>query len=241
MTLITGISYLDQFVIVAHDSRVIFQQYNAETLDPIEGEYEVVDMIDDRKVIPLTTKVLISTGGHRELGIFVKKELKKRLGVNNDLEECADTLEKLIADLKNDSALDCLQFLKKGTGFTCNLFGFFNDGLTGIADYNSLTEKVDLMESSKNAKGYPVIIQSLDPEKDRKDFYKYLSLAEEERTLANFSERVLMVHAYLSSLYEGISSDCHIHVLYNDQGMPRYKKFTSETKDYYEQLGIFVT
>ncbi|MFC4409428.1 hypothetical protein ACFOZY_03140 [Chungangia koreensis] len=242
MSLVIGMAYRDEFVLVSNDSKVTYQYYEPETFEPIQDSIQETGLKHE-KVFRLTNKVLISTTGYLLAGDLIKKEMAKRIYPESDLEDCANRLQILIYELKNglvkgltEEEQDIIRFIK-GRAFTCNLFGFFQNGLTGMVDYNQLTWNVDIIAASLG-EGYPLILQSPDPENDRANYYKVLSLAKEEQTVENFMSRLATVHAYLSSIHKGVSSDCSFHLLYRDGNEIRYITPTVETKDFYEQLGL---
>jgi hypothetical protein len=241
MSLVIGLAYRNQFVIVSNDSKVTLQAYNPDTLEPTD-HIEDTEFVSE-KVHPLTDKVLFSTTGHMFLGDLIQRELCKRVKPGNDLKECAEILQGLILDLRSGNVENLseeeegfLQFL--GTAICINLFGFNHNGITGLVDYNPIDYKVEIIESSLDKKGYPAIIQSPNPEKDRQNMYPYLTLTTEEQTFNNFENSFLIAHTYLSSVHKGISTDCNFHVLFNSGKTIKYYKKTVETLDFYEQLGL---
>jgi hypothetical protein len=243
MSLVIGLAYKDQYVIVSNDSKVTIQWYDAETLEPTD-EIEIQDTdLTHEKVFPLTNKVLLSTTGYMYLGDLVKKEMDKRVRPENDLTECAEILKSLILELKAGELTDLsedeksyLRFLD--TDICINLFGFNHSGTTGFADFNPVEFTVNTIESPLDKKGYPVIIQSSDPVEDRKNMYPYLTLPSEQQTFNNFENSFLIVHAYLSSIHKNVSTDCNFHVLFNNGESINYYKKTVETLDFYELLGL---
>lgn len=250
MSLIIGMSYKDEFVIVANDSKVIKQMYDPENQEPIF--YEIIETdLTSEKVHHVTNKVLITTTGPMTAGEVVVKELYKRVNPENDLLECADILQTLVCDLREGSVEDlsakeanCAKGLVNTRGFTCNLFGFFHNGISGSVDFNITDSDIryDVIESPM-VKGYPVIIQSPEPEADRKNFYGYFSLPSEEQTVDNFVGRIVTIHANLSSIHKAVSSDCNFHVLYkdgNDGNKIKYHKQTIETSAFYDELGLVI-
>lgn len=248
MSLVIGMSYRDEFVIVANDSKVTIQMYDLKTSEPSFNEIIETDLTSE-KVHLITSKVLLSTTGDMATADLIGKELYKRVNSENDLEECADILQTLIRDLKeglvkdlSKEETDAVWFLKSISGFTCNLFGFFHNGISGSVDFQISDSDVtfEMLESSM-VKGYPIIIQSPDPERDRENFNKYLSLPYEEQTLDNFVNRFVTIHAHLSSIHKGVSTDCKFHILYkdgNDGNKIKYHKQTVETEDFYNELGL---
>lgn len=238
-------SYRDEFILVSNDSKVTMQMYNAKTLEPSFDKITETNLTRE-KVYLVTNKVLLSATGYMDAGKVVEKELYKRVSPDNDLAECADILQNLIFELKaglihdlSEKETNSIRFLKGDSGFTCNLFGFFHDGMTGIVDYN-ITESDIGFDISKSSmvKGYPAIIQSPEPEKDRGNFNKYLSLPKEEQKLDNFVNQFVTIHAHLSSIYKGVSTDCNFHVLHNDGNTINYYKHTVETEEFYDDLGL---
>lgn len=243
MSLVIGLSYRDQFVIVSNDSKVTLQGFDPETLESIPDQIFETGLTSE-KVHRITDKVLMSATGRSVLTDLVEKLLMQRVKSENDLAECTEILGNLLIDLRDglvedlsDIETDSLIFLGKNGCF--NLFGFNHNGVTGLADFNQNTFSMDFIESpTEIGKGYPVIIQSPNPEKDRQNFYQYLKLPAKKQTIDNFASRFVMVHAYLSSIHKGVSTDCNFHILFKDGESIKYQHQCVESEDFYDALGL---
>lgn len=237
MSLAIGLCYKDQFVIVSNDSKVIIANYLPGGKIDLDSVKETNIKTD--KVKLLTDKVLISITGFTTVADFIFRELRKEVKPENDLNECAEVLKELINGLVDLDSEDkeYLDFATKS--YTINLFGFTHDGKTGAAEYNSFTNSVDLLESPLEGNRYPIIIQSPDPENDRKEMYPYLSLPAEYQTFDMFMQQIVTVHAYLSSKHKkSVSTDCKFHILYKGEGQVHYTTKTVETLDFYDELQL---
>lgn len=240
MSLVTGLCYRNQFVVVSNDTKVTMQYHDPVTFEPLFDNIIETDIKND-KVHRLTDKVFLSTTGASILCEFIEARLMELVHPEADLDECTEALKQLKIDWETELELEpekekLRNFFKSNV--TCNLFGFKENGVSGLVDFNP-TREIDSIECSLEPhKGYPVILQSPDPIKDREDFYKFLSLPEKEQTLDNFIGRLYTIHAYLSHKHPGISSDCNVHVLYKDGDSIKYWGETLETSIAYKELGL---
>ncbi|WP_172373543.1 hypothetical protein [Sporosarcina jiandibaonis] len=239
MTLILGVTYND-FILVSSDSKVVERYYDGETF---EAESDTIREADfkSEKVIRIADKVLLSTSGWYFIGNLLEKKLRELVNKNNDLIECANIIKDLISNLKEGkvtglSEEDELAIkLMNSKNFSGYLFGFTHSGVTGLVDVR--TENFIEMPSDER-KGYPSVINGPEPEHDfqyRKAFF----LPVGERTIENFVERMVFVHAHLSKKHhELVSTDCNFDLLQRNGDHFEHKKFIIDTIDIYERLGL---
>lgn len=237
MSLAIGLCYKDQFVIVSNDSKVTIANYLPGGKIDLDSVKETNIKTD--KVNLLTDKVLISITGFTTISDFIFIELRKLVKPENDLIECVEILKELMNELV-DFDSDDKNYIDIATkSYTINLFGFTHSGKTGAAEYNGTSNSVDLLESPLEGNRYPIIIQSPDPENDRKEMYPYLSLPAEYQTLTMFMQQIITVHAYLSSKHKkSVSTDCKFHILYKKEGQIYNLTKIVETLDYYDELQL---
>lgn len=242
MSLIIGMCYKDQFVMVSNDSKVT-TQFHDENYNRINDEVKETG-ISAEKVFYLSKYVLLCVSGLVDACDLVRRELEKRVSPEDDLSVCSDIIEKLLSDLKGD-AIDGLtkeerNFVKvlNTIHFNCDLVGFDKETrVTGLAKYSPVESTLTRTDAPIEKKGYPIFIDCPDPENDLA-FQSYLDLPTNEQTFENFINAFLLIHAHLSHKHIGISSDCNFHILMKDGEKLKYIKQTVETSDFYEQLGL---
>lgn len=224
MTLITGMAFKDQFVLLATDSKVIIE-YHDENFDKVAGIVEETDIKHD-KVVKLSNYVLMATSGIVETGKALKQQLSHRIRPEHTLEKCAETLQNAVDYLWSkrkewkeggDSDRESLSLNFLGTiNFGCVMFGFMNNGKTGMVRLNPGTLIVEVIESPMDG-GFPCIIisPSLD---DNENYLKWLDLRTEDHNFNNFLTQIAAIHGKLSWKHPvSVSPDSNVFVLFRNQ------------------------
>lgn len=243
MTLIMGMSYKDEFIMISADTKVTQQEHDSETFEKIE--HDPIDVGHSaKKVHPITKNTFLATGGIVKTGEIIREEFTKRLKPEHTLEKCADILQEVIDELwkkrksfeevgDDDLAALSLNFL--GTKyFSCYMLGFFENGKTGMAYILPGSVKVEIIESPMDY-GYPNFIIS--PNEDDNENYKnWISIRkEEEQTLNNFMTQFYLTHGKLSLKHRvNVSSDFNVFGLFKDPaGNIQYFNNVLDSSDLY--------
>lgn len=241
MTLIMGMSFKDEFVMVASDSMVVKVPYGPLPKDFSMNDAPIADFSSE-KVTQLTDKVLVASSGSKLGEELLENELIKRVNWDNDLGECADIMRQILLDaeegLLGEYKAAAVENVLKGDS-NCALYGFYHNGQTGAAcseGENHERRYVDV-ESPMDGR-YPALIVSPDSYEDRDDFFNYIKLPIEQQKVENFVELFTDLHAYFSFQHQAVSSDCNFHFLRNDGGTIKYYSKTVETADRYQELGL---
>lgn len=241
MTLIMGMSFKDEFVMVASDSMVVEVPYGPLPKDFSMNDAPMADFSSE-KVSQLTDKVLMASSGNKSGGDLLEKELIKRVNLDNDLGECADIMRQILQDaeegLLGDYKSAAVENVLKGSS-NCGLYGFYHNGKSGIACSKGEQHEREFMDGeSPIERGYLALMVSPDPFEDRDDFFNYIDLPMEQQKIENFFELFTDLHAYFSSIHNAVSSDCNFHFLRNDGGTIKYYSKAVETADRYQELGL---
>ncbi|WP_410976425.1 Ntn hydrolase family protein [Bacillus pacificus] len=225
MTLIMGMAYKDQFVIMSSDTKVTLQKHDALTFEraellPVEiGENE-------GKIHRLSNSTLIATSGIQKTGNIVEDEMMKRVKPEYSLEQCAGVLQEVITMLcekrktyveVGTEDMDALSLNFIGNeNFGCVLFGFLSNGTSGHA-YLDHTDLIVKIIESPMSEGFGCCIISPDPGDQNKYGNWLLIRKEEERSLSNYIQQFKFIHGKLSLTHKtSVSSDCNLHVLVKD-------------------------
>ncbi len=224
MTLIMGMAYKDQFVIMSSDTKVTLQKYNSLTFE--RAELPPVEIGENEgKIHRLSNSTLIATSGIQKTGSIVEEEMMKRVKPGYSLEKCMEVLQEVISMLLKRSKvyaevgekdIDALSLNFIGTeDFGCVLFGFLSNGTSGYA-YLDHTDLIVKIVESPMSEGFGCSIISPDPG-DQNNYGNWLLIRKEERSLSNYIQQFKFIHGKLSLTHKtSVSSDCNLHVLVKD-------------------------
>lgn len=246
MTLILSMAYKDQFVFITSDSRVVKQKYNLSDFEKV-GDPVKVDL-STKKVTKLTDFVLFSSGGNGMVGDVIEEELKQRVNPDCDLAECTAILTDIIEEFRKkkgkrnfqglfDMPSLSLNFLDVQDYFGISMVGFYKNGRTGMTSFGSGEGNVP-QEIIAQEEGYPV--EMFAPTKDYQEMNQQMfSLPPEQRTLNNFLNTAVLVHAAISYVQSNaVSPDCNIYILVKnpEKEIPEYISEIVDTEPMYERF-----
>lgn len=227
MTLIMGIAYKDQFVMMSSDSKVTSQMYKSD-YNTTEGDIAEVGQTIQPKVRVLTNNVLIALGGIVETGEAVLAELQEKIQPEDSLQVCSDILTEVIADLweqrKPQNPLFPQQYRKDASlnflhtsNFGCYLLGFFENGNAGCVKWNPVKQEVETTEVNTAEAPAVSFIFSPDVQKNT-DYISWMNLPAVEQSLENFAEQLALIHGKLSHDDQvSISSDFNLIAIGNEK------------------------
>jgi len=225
MTLIMGMAYKDQFVIMSSDTKVTLQKYDALTFE--RAEHPPVEIGENEgKIHRLSNSTLIATSGIQKTGSIVEEEVMKRVKPGYSLEQCMEVLQEVVSILVKKSKvyaevgekdMNALSLNFIGTeDFGCVLFGFLSNGTSGYA-YLDHTDLIVKIVESPMSEGFGCCIISPDTS-DQNNYGNWLFIRkEEEQNLNNYIQQFKFIHGKLSLTHNtSVSSDCNLHVLMKD-------------------------
>src|SRR5690625_4028708 len=150
MTLIQTAGIGGEFTIVTADTRLVKTTYSDADgeLKQVPGTTRVMsDKIE--KAGFLTNYVVFGAGGKYDLFQYVKDEIYKRVKPTDDLEKCKMILEEITNEIEDE---ELKTYLESKGGLGVQLSGFYENGDTGLINYNSNLPMQELRSSKNDSK-----------------------------------------------------------------------------------------
>lgn len=233
MTLIQTAGIGGEFTIVTADTRLVKTTYSDADgeLKQVPGTTRVMsDKIE--KAGFLTNYVVFGAGGKYDLFQYVKDEIYKRVEPTDDLEKCKMILEEITNEIEDE---ELKTYLESKGGLGVQLSGFYENGDTGLINYNSNLPMQELRSSKNDSK---ILVAMASPNTDLGNMNllsKYIQGISE--TVNDYLKVLFAMQSVVSLLYDKeVSSDINYYIIYNDNGMIYQKEGNWDTAYLYPRI-----
>jgi len=229
MTLNAAVASGNGFVVMASDRRRVRRDSNGVIVEAYD---------DEKKVIRLTDKVLLTSGGKVGIAAAAVAMIAQRIEPDFDLAQCKEVLEEVIRKTKEmdtHNALDDTETL----GLIFN--GFYDDGRLGVVHYGSGPGAEVVEKTCEDTKFFHVNSYPRSVERDvgsaLTNVCLYLDEAEEANvTFQDAIERALGLYVFGSYIAPEVSPTCDFRVLYLEDGQIRYKAMEFDVTRFQKHL-----
>jgi len=205
MTLISAISYSDEFVLVTGDKRQV---------KVLEDGTLILTPVQRQKVHKLTDRVLLAKSGDGYITDIIKDELFKIVHSDYDLKQCADVLKNITNDYKKDQIYDIED------NASVLLSGFYLDGKTGSVLFNTQSNHISEAASDQCKFQHTINFPNyIDESTVPKIYLTQFEPLENDKELDPFKVTARLMSIYKLTSYlmpDKISSDYDCYILYRD-------------------------